>query len=296
MAKIILPLWFKEAKDEPCPMGGKLDGAPGFIEKSLLNIASFMKGVLDTEESASQRGFLQGLDARARMMGIFALMLASSVTGRILALAGILSIAVLLAYLSSISLLALAKRVLPVFVFTSVISLPLFFMAIGGTFELWALPFAGLNVWISRDGGLVYFLFVARVLTMASLVGLMALTTRQVDFFKGLGYFMPRFFVTALFMTFRYLFILLKTAEDAAFARKSRTISHARQKESQEWFASRVALILDKSVKTAGEVALAMASRGFTGSVKTFGYGAMGRKDYLWVGLTVFLFFLSLGM
>ncbi|MBI5493121.1 MAG: cobalt ECF transporter T component CbiQ [Deltaproteobacteria bacterium] len=291
MAEVKLPAWLKEARDAPCLADGK-DSAPGFLEKNLEGIASFFGKMVYFEGYASKKGLLQAVEPRARILGVLALVLACVAASGVVALSGVFLVTLAIALLSKVGLSALIKRVLPSFLFTSVLLLPVFF-----SFVTPGEPIAGfMGIYVTRQGAGTAFFFISRVSLMASLVMLLLLTTRQTDFFRGLRQFLPAFFVTTLFMTFRYIFVLLKVAEDSTLARKSRTFAKGSLRESQDWFASRIALILKKSLSTAEEVSMAMASRGFNGKLDAIGPARMGKKDLLWVGLAWFVFFLSLGL
>lgn len=211
MAQITgIPPWFKEAQAKPCPARdeqGKGDGNEPFLTKTLSNIASTATRLFDSEESASRPGLLQGLSPASRIAGICAVIMGAAITKNPAMLGGIIMLTAALAFASRIPLAMLAKRVLPAFMFTAVIIAPVFFMASAGV----------------RAGAFI----IARVAAMTAQMALLALTTRQTDLFIGLRRLpVPRFFVTSLFMTFRYIFILLKMAEDAALAKKSRFIPH----------------------------------------------------------------------
>lgn len=292
MAQIILPEWLKEARPSPCPPGSGRKSR-GFVEKTLRNIASVMKEALVSEEYAKRRGLLQGLETKARLAGFFVLIAAGASAGRAFMLLAIMVVAATLSYLSGVGLRALMRRVLPALAFTSVLVLPVFFDFITPGAELWVFEAGRLRAALTREGVETGLFFMLRVSSMASLASLLLLTTRQADFFRGLGRFVPSLFVTALFMTFRYALILLKIAEDSALARKSRCVKASGVGESQSWFATRSGLILKKSLSMAEEVNMAMASRGFTGKVKTFGTGPLRGRDYLWLGFTVFFLFMS---
>ena len=279
MAQIAgIPPWFKEARDRPCVIGdahGK--GDEPFLTKTLANIASATARLFDSEECASKPGLLQGLSPAVRIAGICCVIMGAAITKNPAMLGGVMLLTAALAFASRVPPAMLVKRVAPAFVFTAVIIAPVFFMANAGV----------------KAGAFI----IARVTAMTVLMALLALTTRQTDLFRGLRRLpVPGFFVTALFMTFRYIFILLKMAEDAALAKKSRLINRAnlRQSQNRRWFASRVALFLKKSLDMAEDVMGAMASRGFTGRVKTFDGEGFKPRDYAWLFAAAFVFFLSL--
>lgn len=291
--KITLPEWFKDARGGPCETGFEAVSA-GFIEKNLKSIASFMREALDPE-GAGRKGALQAVEPKARISGTLILVAATSFSVNAGMLAGMAFIIACLTALSGIRPGALFKRVFPTFIFTSVLAVPALFSFISPGTDIFGFTVNGLKISVTVEGVKTALFFVSRAALMVSLAALLLLTTRQADFFKGLRELpIPSFFVTALFLTFRYVFILLKVAEDANYARKSRMISGAGVRESQDWFASRTALILKRSFNTAEEVNMAMASRGFDGKVRTFGGNMLAGRDYLWLGFTSFIFFFFL--
>lgn len=291
-----VPEWMKEVRGcVPSPDGSAK--RRGFVEKNLASIASFVSGALGAERYSRLPGLLQGIGPKARIYGVLALVLAGAVTARAEALGGLCVITVLLAAFSKVALTGLLKRVLPAFLFTTAIAIPVFFSFITPGAELLGGGIGGIRVAVTLEGARAGSFFILRVVSMVSPVALLAMTTAQGDFLRGLRSMpVPAFFATALFMTFRYVFILLRTAEDANLARRSRTITRAAVSESQRWFASRAAFLLKKSLGTAEDVAMAMASRGFSGRIRTFESPRMRPKDILWLGFTSFVFFLSLGI
>lgn len=290
MEEIKLPEWFKDSRDQT-RSGGTLRPS-GFIEKSIAGFSAAVIKAFSTEEYASRDGALQRLEPRAKLAGFFLFVAASAIAGNALFLSGVLLFAVAMSIKTGIGLAPLAKRVLPAAAFTFVLALPVSLNVVTPGREL-----AGaFGLAITGEGLMTAGFFILRVTTMVTLASLLALTTRQADFFRGLGRIIPGFFVTALFFTFRYVFILIKTAQDAALARKSRTVQRAALRESQRWFASRAALILKRSFQMAEEVNMAMISRGFSGRiVSASNAAAFSGRDYLWIGFTSFVLFMSFG-
>lgn len=297
MAQMRLPEWFREARPTACPAtGGK--AAPGsFVDKNLANFSGFMREAIETEGYSKRQGLLQMVSPRARIAGVFFLIMAAAFTVDIYALAAAVLLTVSLTALSGVGFSALAKRVWPSFVFTLILIFPVFFGFFTPGERLFGVSLGPVVFEVTKEGVASGLFFVARAVSMVSLAALLLLTTGQTDFFRGLsGLPLPRFFVAALFMMFRFVFILLKVAEDSTLARRSRTIGGTRTKESQEWFSSRVVLLLKKSLNTAEEVGMAMASRGFNGKIRTLKDSDLQARDYLWLGATLFLLFLSFGL
>ncbi|MDP2689018.1 MAG: cobalt ECF transporter T component CbiQ [Deltaproteobacteria bacterium] len=287
-------------KQRQAPVSGP---APrrGFIEKNLSSFTAFLNGALPERRSRLpgllQPGLLQKVEPGARIYGVLALVLTGAAASRASVSAVLCVITVALAVLSRVGLWELAKRVLPAFIFTTALVAPVSFSFITPGEELWGAGGGGFRLSVTREGAQAALFFILRVVSMVSPVSLLMMTTAQAEFFRGLGKLpVPAFFKTAVFMTFRYVFILLKAAEDASLARRSRTITRPRLAESQRWFASRAAFLLKKSLTTAEEVTMAMSSRGFSGRIRTFESARMRGRDLLWLGFASFVFFMSLGI
>jgi len=284
-----LPDWMKGPAPNGCP---SVDGqkARGFIEKSLKNFASVLKKAF-TADYAARDGAMQRLEPRAKLAGFFFLLLAAALSESWVFIFSLFVLTFGLSIITKVGAATLLKRALPAVVFTAVLTIPAIFSFVTPGSPL--VDIGGLT--ITDEGLKTALFFVLRVSMMAALASLAVLTTRQADFFRGLGRLLPGFFVTALFFTFKFVLILVKTAIDAALARKSRTIDGQGVKEAQRWFASRVAFILKKSLNMAEEVSMAMVSRGFEGKVRFNPAGPLGRGEYLWLGAASFFLFLSFG-
>lgn len=284
-----LPDWMKGPAPDSCPA---VDGqkARGFIEKSLKNFASVLKKAF-TSDYSGRDGAMQRLEPRAKLAGFFFLLLGAALSESWVFISALLALTIGLSIITKVGAVPLLRRALPATVFTAVLATPAVFSFVtpgSPLVDVWGLT-------ITAEGVKTAFFFVLRVSSMAALASLAVLTTRQADFFRGLGRLLPGFFVTALFFTFKYVLILVKTAIDAALARKSRTIGGTGVKEAQRWFASRAAFILKRSLSTAEEVSMAMVSRGFNAVVRTSPAGPLGRGGYLWLGVGSFILFLSFG-
>ncbi|MBW7957520.1 MAG: cobalt ECF transporter T component CbiQ [Deltaproteobacteria bacterium] len=286
MAEVILPEWLKGRAEAPAFLNA---GSAGFLKRSLANFASAMKRVYTSGDYSSRKGALQAIEPRAKLAGLFFIIIAASLAHSAIFLSGVLVLAVALSFISRVGPGPLVKRTLPAFIFTLIIVLPLAFGAVTPGKEV--LDVFGASV--TGEGLHNAGFFLLRVTAMVSITMLLSLTTRETDFFRGLGRFVPAFFATALFLTFRYSFVLIKIAEDSAFARKARTITGARAVESRMWFAGRAALLLKKAYGVAEEVGMAMVSRGFDGKLKTAPARALRGRDYFWLGFASFVLFLS---
>ena len=104
----------------------------GFLEATALNLTRAIGRALTSEEIARRRGLLQALDPRVRLLGVLALVIAVTLSRKPMVVATLLTLAIVLALLSRVSLATLAKRVwLVVFLFTATIALPALFVTPG---------------------------------------------------------------------------------------------------------------------------------------------------------------------
>ncbi len=294
MEKVNIPEWLKKTGEDFCPScaGGR---SKGFIEKNIEAIASFIKEVLEPEGFANKKGLLQAIDPRARLLGILLFMIAAALLNSALPIIVLLSLVILVAAASRVDAMVLLKRALPALIFTFFLVLPAAFNFINpGAPIITIFTRDAFYLYISKQGLEGIAVFLLRVGTMVSLLSLFMLTTNYPDVFRALQSFpIPKIFVAALSMTFRYIMVLIKVAEDSHLAKKARTIKPLTLKQGRGWLASRIWLIMERSMETAEDVYLAMAARGFSGEVKTMTVFKMKGRDYGWIGLSIFILLLA---
>ncbi len=286
-----LPEWMTVNGSEACQgvrgVGEKKLLTEGFADKTLTRVSRFMRDVLSAQqERVGRKRFF--LTPQSVISGTFLLLLACAITGSHTGLLLFFLAAVFIALFTRVSLVAIAKRTWAPVLFTLVITLPVFFgLFVEGGME---------------QGTKVGTILVLRVTVMTSLVSLLFLTTGEAGFFKGLSRMpLPGFFVTALFMTYRYILILLKIIEDTCFSRKSRIITRMSLGLSQGWFGASTGMLLHRSLFMSGEVSASMRARGVGGNpapyrVERSTDTCMGLKDYLWLGFCFFIFFITIGL
>ncbi|MBI5892683.1 MAG: hypothetical protein HZB79_03350 [Deltaproteobacteria bacterium] len=270
----VIPSWLKEVAPATCPCC-EIGRTKGFIDKTLDKITSFLKEIFVSEDFAMQDGIVQRIDSRIRILTFFILIFFASFLKSFIPLLAILSFIILITYMSHIPISALFKRTAPVIIFTGIIMLP--------------------SLFITDAGIKTTSLFVFRVAVIVSIAAILFLATRKTDLLKGLSMlFVPQIFVMTLAFAFRYIFIFLKLAENMHLARKSRIIKKVNTKESRAWTVSRLAVIFKRSAAMADDVYLALASRGFTGEIKTMENHEMQKRDYLWIGIVLFVMLITI--
>ena len=277
----------------------------GHVEKTLSGISSFFARSLFREETARRPGLLQGIDPRAKLVAtVFYLVSVSMArtTGALMGHALLPALAVLLSrirpseFLGAGFLLALlfslmmaAPATLSVFRDGTVV-LPLLRLDAEWRLGPFALPRV---IGVTREGLLSAATLLLRVLSSAAAALWLTLSTRWADLLRALRFFrLPPIFVQVAGMTVRYLYALLRQAEDVHLGKKSRTICRGKIASERAWAGSRIAHFWERSLHLMDEVSAAMKARGFAGEAK-FPAGARFRVSE-WV-LIVFVAISCLG-
>jgi cobalt/nickel transport system permease protein len=251
----------------------------GVIEKTLADLAQALEQSLFAESIARQPGLLQALDPRVKVISILALLIAVGLSRSVPVLLGLYGITLVLAWRSAVPMGFFIKRVwLFMPFFTGLIALPAFFITPGP--PLVHLP---LGLVITRPGALTALFLLLRVSTSVSLGVLLMLTTAWPILLKALSVLrVPEGFILILGMTYRYIYLLLRTAEDMFLSRKSRVVGRMTAAEERQVLAASAGTLLNKSLHLSGEVYLAMQSRGYRGQAHTLDNFRMRALDWLW--------------
>jgi cobalt/nickel transport system permease protein len=251
----------------------------GVIEKTLADLAQALEQSLFAENIARQPGLLQALDPRVKIISILALLIAVGLSRSLVVLLGLYGVTLVLAWRSAVPMGFFVKRVwLFMPFFTGLIALPAFFITPGP--PLLALP---LGLVITRPGALTALFLLLRVSTSVSLGVLLMLTTAWPTLLKALGVLrVPEGFILILGMTYRYIYLLLRTAEDMFLSRKSRVVGRMSSAEERRVLAASAGTLLNKSLHLSGEVYLAMQSRGYRGQAHTLDTFRMRALDWAW--------------
>lgn len=257
-----------------------------FVEQTLATLVRKTERAIFAEDLARADGFLQLLDPRVKIVGLLALILATTFARNLFTIVFIFAVAVTLAILSRVPLRTLAFRTwLSVLTFTGTIALPVIFITKGE--EIFRLPF--LNWAITAQGVTSALYLITRVETTVTLSLLLVLCTLWAHVLKALRVLrVPIVFVVILGMTYRYIFVMLETARNMFEARQSRLVGSLDAKESRRIAAASIGVLLTKSFYLNSEVFMAMQSRGFRGEVYTLDDFKMKKRD--WLALAAFLF------
>jgi cobalt ECF transporter T component CbiQ len=254
------------------------------LEHTLHGIAEALERALFAEEISGKPGLFQSLDARVKVLSVLALLIGVNLSHSLLVIAGIYLLALILALLSSIPPDYFIKRVwLTLPFFTGLIVLPALFITPGPT--LVRLP---LGLIITRTGVITVLFLLLRVSTSVSLTLLLILTTPWNTVLSALSVLhVPDVFILILGMTYRYIYLLLHTANDMFLSRQSRVVGHLEIAQERRMLAAICGTLLNKSLNLSSEVYMAMQSRGFRSAIVTLKPFQMRANDWFW--LFVFL-------
>jgi len=255
----------------------------GALSSTAVNLTRALGRALVSEAVARQPGVLQSLDPRVKVAGLFLLVLAATLSHRIVTVLALFAVAVVLGSLSRVSPAMLATRVwLAVLLFTGVIALPALFLTPGK-------PLSAISAWglhVTSQGLASAALLILRVETAATLTTLLVLTTPWMHILKALRAFhVPQEVVMMLAMTHRYVFLLAETAGQMLESRQSRTVGVLDRALQRRITARTAGVLLSKSIELSSEVFLAMQSRGFRGEARVLVDFRLRAPDYLGVAL-----------
>jgi len=256
----------------------RLKKRSGFVERTLIDINNTMEQSIFAEKISRQRGLLQRLDPRLKVISMLVLLLAVSLSHHLGVIAALYFCALLLAAGSKIPLGFFIKRVW-VFIpfFTGIVALPAFFITPGP-----ALAHLPLGLIITRTGAQTALFLLLRVGTSVSLAALLVLTTPWNSVLQALGVLrVPDVLILVLGMTYRYIHLLLHLANDMFLSRKSRILRRMSGEEERRLLAATSGALLGKSLQLSSEVYLAMESRGFRSYPRTMDRFMMRWFDWL---------------
>jgi cobalt/nickel transport system permease protein len=255
------------------------------LEHTLHAISETLERALFAEEISSRPGLLQSLDARVKVISVLALLISVNLSRSLLVIGLVYLFALGLAWKSAIPANFFIKRVwLTLPFFTGMIAVPALFLTPGP-----ALATLPLGLVITQTGLTTVLFLLLRVSTSVSLTLLLILTTPWNTVLSALTILkIPDVFILILGMTYRYIYLLLHTANDMFLSRKSRMVGKMDSSDERQMLAATSSSLLSKSLNLSSEVYLAMQSRGFRGSMVTLKPFQMQRSD--WAGLGLFLF------
>ena len=274
------PSWLLEPQPGLCPCGCiGTRRRESYVSKTLRGAATLIHEALSADESAARNGLLQRIDPRTKLVALIALLLIANLARGFGVLILLEIVAIAAAAASGLSVRRYLRRVwLVVPLFSGLVALPALLNVVTPGEDLVQLPF---GLAITRQGLTTAALLVARVGVSVSLAALVTQTTpwhRLLAALRGVG--VPRVFVLVVGMAYRYVHVLLATAEELYIARRARTLRRERDARAGRAFvAAGAGVLFGRAHALADEVHMAMLSRGFRGGVHTLAARPLGRAD-----------------
>ncbi len=250
------------------------------------DLSGAVEQTMFADELARQDGFLQRLDPRAKLVGALAILLAISLSHNLFVIAALYVLTLPVAAASRVPMGFYLKRVW-VFMpfFTGIVALPALFNPFTpGPALITLLDLASPRVYlaITQPGVITAAFLLLRVGASVSIAVLLILTTRWTSLLKALRVIrVPQAFVLILGMTYRYIYVLLHTANNMFLARQSRVVGRVSGDEDRRWLAASMGTLLSKSYGMSEEVYLAMQSRGFRGEAQVLETFVWHTADWL---------------
>jgi cobalt ECF transporter T component CbiQ len=265
-------------------------GAPGrrarrgWFEKTVEDITGAIQSTVFAEEMANLPGIWQRVDPRSKLVAAIALILAASLAHNIVTLLILYALALLIAVAGRIPLPFFVRRVwlfLPFF--TAIIAVPAIFSFVTPGRALLVISEQP-AIAITEQGVRTAAFLLLRVACSVSFAVILILTTHWGVLLTSLrALHVPQVFVLILGMTYRYIFVLLRSTNDMFLARKSRLVGRVAGQGDRVWIANSMGALLGKSYHLSDEVYLAMVSRGFRGDARTLQPLKMRPLDVMWM-------------
>ena len=259
-----------------------------FIERSIVNVLTFLKDSIFAEEHALVKGFLQSLDPRVKIISFLLLIIQALSTKSILALFFLYAACLFLVLASKISLGFFLKRTwIFIPLFSLFIALPAVFNP-GEALLTWHI--LGAKLIITRQGLDGALVFIMRVITCESLVVLLSLTTKHFELLSVLRIFrIPQIFIMILGMCYRYVYLFVGIIQNTYLAIKSRVGIGVQYRRGQDIVAWNIASLWGRSVVLNEQVYSAMLSRGYRGEALAWNNFKIRARDWFWL-FTVIIF------
>jgi cobalt ECF transporter T component CbiQ len=213
------------------------------------------------------------------------LVIAAATVHRLSMLLALFGLAVLTATVSRIPLKILAATVwIPSLAFSGLIALPAIFL-VGNSVAL-TLPLIGLR--ITYEGLRSAELLFLRVEAAATFSALIVLTTPWTRVLRALRFFhIPVTVVVILGMTYRYIFLLLRTVQEMFESHRSRLVGELEGAERRRLASATVGVLLTRSFQLSSQIHSAMLARGFHGEVYLLDERSMTGRNFVQLGAAV---------
>jgi cobalt/nickel transport system permease protein len=255
------------------------EGHVGWLEHTLAGISDSIERAVFTEEHARSEGWLQRLDARAKLAMFIMLVLAVGFTNSVAVLICIYGVLLAAAAASRLPFDFFVRRVwIGIPFFAAIVVIPALFVVPGP--RIYIATIGSFDIALSLPGVQGAILFVTRVGVSVSLAVLLVMTTPWAELLRSLrAIHVPQVFVLILSMTYRYIFLFLHTTNGLFLARKSRIVARTSGGEQRSWIAGSMGALTGRAFKMSNDVYAAMMARGFTGEMRVYSDRRFATRD-----------------
>ena len=253
---------------------------------------AFGNRYLLAEDVARRPGLSQRIETRAKLIGIVCLMIGVGFSRRIEVAAGAFVLSLVLAGLSRIRLREIGGVWVAIFAFCLLIGGASVFNIVTPGNRVLTILAAGRRLpeglAITSSGIVVFSRLLMRMAAGATLAYLLYVTTGPRLLLGALGSLgVPNIFVVLLLMTHRYLFVLVRAAEEIGLAMTSRTIALSDGASGRKLTAFVIGSVFMRSKRLADDVHQAMLSRGFMGQIRFLKGPRPAFGDFSWIAACV---------
>ncbi|XRO75058.1 cobalt ECF transporter T component CbiQ [Methanocaldococcus sp. 28A] len=260
------------------------------IDKTVEHVVKYIQESIFSEKFAKQKdGFLQRLDARVKVLGLFLMVITTITIKHILVLIILYTLSLVFCKLSKIPVLYYLKRVwvfIPIF--TGIIILPVIFITPGHPIiVILQHPF---YIAITYEGLKYATLFTLRVATAISYTVLITLTTRWDEIMKSLNILgVPEVIITIMTLAYRYIFLLLNNVLEMMYSKKSRLCNRLKLKESWIIAGKSMGALFMKTQRMGEDLYYAMLSRGYLNEVHIITKFKFTKYDFVFLIIIILL-------
>jgi cobalt/nickel transport system permease protein len=281
-----LPDWLSRRASEQTITTHEKRTQARWLERTLLNLREAVANTIAAEQWARAAGYLQSLHPLAKTLAALGTLIAISLTRHPALLLFVLVGSTLLATVSRLPLRTFILRILAAtMLFGLVLAVPLSLNAVTPG-QVVLQPFGWRALAVSDAGLNAAVLLLLRLSAAITVALLWSLTTRWHLLLHSLRSLrVPRLMVTALTLTYRYLFTLVDALAEMVLARRSRQVGAPTAQGVRAYAGTGAAVLFAKSVALNEEVYLAMRSRGFDGDLRVAYPRRWNWRDTVWLML-----------
>jgi cobalt ECF transporter T component CbiQ len=265
-----------------------------FLDKAVSNLASFVRTGYIQWETASRNGLFQRLDARVKVLFLIFFVVIISLKQNLLSEIGLGAFLLILVVSSRIDLVTFYRRILFLgLLFGFLVPLPsslnifskgallLPLLHLPRSYDPWIYHIPE-TVGVTKAGLHSVLMLASRVINSLTVAFLLLYTTPFSEVVRALKVFkLPDALLMIVTLTYKYLFIFLRTVENVHLARKSRLVGAEKKSETRKWVAGRIALMFTKTQHECEEIFRAMQARGFSGTIRVYEFRKPNTPDWI---------------